>query len=79
MPSVSIVIWEMKRDRDAPLKARKSGRCGPVNTYRINMLAMIGRAGPITRRVASSRRTTSMRPKMMSRVVGTPAREAMPS
>ncbi len=78
MPSVSMVICEMKRESDAPLKAMKSGRYGPVNTYRIKIDAMTGRAGPMTRRVASSNRTTSMPPNTISRMFGTPAREAIP-
>ena len=79
MPSVSIVIWEMKRDRDAPLKARKSGRCGPVNTYRINMLAMIGRAGPMTRRVAVQQEDDQHEAEDDVACGGHAAREAMPS
>ena len=73
-----MVICEMKREMFAPLKARKSGKYGPEKTYTIKTVAIVGRAGPITRRVASSNKMISKKPKIKSRVMGSPAREAIP-
>ena len=75
MPSVSIVIWEMKRDRDAPLKARKSGRCGPVKHVQ-DKYAGDDRQGRADDPAGGLQQEDDQHePKMMSHVVGTPARE----